>query len=68
VNEIFSTLKQITGYGLDCMHGPAKVGETRRIYLDASKARRELNWSSTVDLAEGLKRTVEYFKSAELVP
>jgi UDP-glucose 4-epimerase len=68
VNEIFSVLKEITGYNLDCLNGPAKVGETRRIYLDASKARRELNWSATVNLEDGLKRTVEYFKSAELVP
>jgi UDP-glucose 4-epimerase len=47
------------------VNGPAKVGETRRIFLDASKAKRELGWSGTISLEEGLQETVEYFKQAE---
>lgn len=66
VNEIFDTLKDITGYGLPRVHGPAKLGETRHIYLDASKARTELAWRPTVTLEEGLEETVAYFRKAEL--
>jgi len=66
VNEIFTTLKRITGYRLSAVHGPAKVGETRQIYLDATKAQRDLGWQPSVDLEEGLQQTVEYFKRREL--
>jgi nucleoside-diphosphate-sugar epimerase len=60
-------LKRITGYQLDAVHGPAKVGETSHIYLDASKARRILGWIPTVSLEEGLEKTVAYFNTVERV-
>jgi UDP-glucose 4-epimerase len=66
VNQIFDGLKAITGYPQDAQHGPSKAGETFRIFLDASRAQEELGWQPTVDLDEGLRRTVEYFKQAEL--
>jgi UDP-glucose 4-epimerase len=67
VNQIFNALKRITGYQLDAVHGPAKLGETSHIYLDASKARRFLGWVPSVSLEEGLEKTVEYFSTVERV-
>ncbi len=67
VNQIFDALKQITGYPKEAIHGPAKLGETRKIYLDASKARKVMGWSPTITLEEGLKQTVEYQKVAEKI-
>lgn len=66
VNEIFRALKRVTGYEREPVHGPAKLGETRRIYLDASKANRELGWVPTVRLENGMELTVDYFKNVEL--
>jgi UDP-glucose 4-epimerase len=66
VNLIFSKLAMVTGYGQPPCYGPAKVGETRRIYLDATKARDQLGWSPQTDLDTGLSRTVDYFRSAEV--
>jgi len=66
VNQIFSRLKAIIGYAREPVHGPAKLGETRRIYLDASKAKRELSWWPAVSLSDGLSDTVKYFRQAEL--
>ncbi len=65
VNEVFRLLKDITGYPHDATHGPAKVGETRRIYLDVRKAQADLGWQPQVDLAEGLRRVVEHLKTTE---
>lgn len=67
VNEIFSTLAKITGYSQPAQHGPAKVGETRHIYLDARKAARALGWAPTLTLEEGIEKTVAYFKDSEQV-
>ena len=65
VNDVYRELKNITDYPLSAVHGPAKVGETRRIYLEAKKAAQELDWQPSVGLGEGLTATVEYFKDAE---
>ena len=65
VKDIFRALQQATGYRHAAVLGPAKVGETRHIYLTAEKARRSLGWSPTLSLEEGLRRTVEYFKTTE---
>ena len=67
INEIFSSLAKITGYSQSVQYGPAKVGETRSIYLNASKAKKDLGWTPTTNLEDGLKKTVEYFRVSERV-
>ena len=62
VNELFRTLKGLTGFSGEARHGPPRSGELFQIYLDASKAARELKWEPTVSLEEGLYRTVKYFQ------
>ena len=66
INEIHSILKKITSYELSATHGPTKAGETQRIYLEASKANRDLGWTPKVGLEDGLKRTVDYFNTMEV--
>ena len=65
VNDIFTTLAKVTGYTQPVQYGPAKVGETRHIYLNASKANQDLAWTPTINLEEGLRKTVEYFRVSE---
>ncbi|HJS19478.1 MAG TPA: NAD-dependent epimerase/dehydratase family protein [Anaerolineales bacterium] len=67
INEIFTNLAKITNYTQPVLYGPAKVGETRHIYLDASKANKDLGWSPTINLEAGLTETVEYFRTSEKV-
>lgn len=64
VNEIFSILRELTGYQLPEHHGPAKHGEVSRTYLDAELARREIGWAPRLSLREGLESTVNAFRSA----
>ncbi len=66
INEIFVELKDIIQYPLSPNYGPPKSGETFRIFLDAGRARNELGWEPSVNLHEGLSRTVAYFKQAEI--
>jgi len=65
VNQIYAVLKEITGYKKDAVHGPPKLGETEKIYLDATKAREILGWEPLVSLKEGLESTVTYFETKE---
>lgn len=65
VNEIFEELKRLTGSTQVPIHGPAKAGETRHIYLDAGKAHSTLKWNPEVDLKHGLEQTVAYIRQAE---
>jgi UDP-glucose 4-epimerase len=67
VNQVFAALKQITGYARSAEFGPAKVGETRQIYLDGSLAHAELGWQAGITLEQGLAETVAYFKSLRSV-
>ncbi len=67
INEVYEKLKKITSYKLNANHGPAKAGETRRIFLEASKAGKYLDWRPTTGLEDGLRKTVEYFRKAETV-
>jgi len=65
INEIFTNLAAVTNYTQPVAYGPAKVGETRHIYLNADKAKRDLGWAPTISLEDGLRETVEYFKTSE---
>ncbi len=62
VLEIFETLREITGFRSPARFGPAKLGETYRIYLNAAKARKHLGWSAEVPFREGMQLTVDYFR------
>lgn len=66
VNELASVLKDVTGYALEPQHGPAKLGETHKIYLTADKAGRVLGWEPMISLRAGLEKTVAYFREVEL--
>jgi UDP-glucose 4-epimerase len=63
VNEIFRTLKSATGSSCPETHAEAKKGEQKRSVLDARKLSTELGWRPEVTLKDGLKRTVEFFRS-----
>ncbi len=62
VNELFQTLKQLTEYEREPVHGPVKLGETRRIYLSAVRASQDLGWSPETGLEAGLEQTVAYYR------
>jgi UDP-glucose 4-epimerase len=58
INQLFATMKGLTGYAREPVYGPHKVGETFKIYLDAAKARTELGWQPALGLEDGLRATI----------
>lgn len=62
VNDLFRKLALLTEYKLDPRYGPARKGDVYRIALDNARAREQLGWEPRVQLEEGLRLTVEYFR------
>ncbi|MFQ5454766.1 MAG: NAD-dependent epimerase/dehydratase family protein [Nitrospirota bacterium] len=63
VNELFNYLCKITGSDAKETHGPGKKGEQKRSVLDYNKLNKITEWEPGVSLQEGLKITVEYFRT-----
>ena len=63
VVQIYQGIGSALGIQEPPRHGPAKSGEQRRSVISFEKINRELGWKPEVPLAEGLKKTVEFFKS-----
>ncbi|HJR76675.1 MAG TPA: NAD-dependent epimerase/dehydratase family protein [Nitrospiraceae bacterium] len=62
INELFQLVVELTKSISKEVHGPAKKGEQARSVISAAKLRHELGWESKIDLREGLRRTVSYFR------
>jgi UDP-glucose 4-epimerase len=62
VNRLAQLLLEASGSTSEVKHGPAKAGEQRRSVIDHTKAAERLGWHPSVPLAEGLRRTVEWFR------
>jgi len=63
VNELFAILSEITSYKKDAIYEPPRPGDLEKSILNCEKAKTNLNWNSTVDLKDGLKKTVEFFEN-----
>lgn len=63
VNQIFNKLKELSGSDCYEMHGDAKPGEQKRSICTYKKINDKFGWKPQYDLVEGLKLTVEFFKS-----
>jgi UDP-glucose 4-epimerase len=62
VVTIFETLQSLLKSSFPQTHAKAKSGEQRRSVLDISKAKERLNWQPKVDLLNGFKQTLDFYK------
>lgn len=63
VNGIFQLVVQACGAAAEARHGPDKPGEQARSCLDIRASGELLGWTPSVDLAEGLRRTIDFFRN-----
>ena len=65
LNELLSELKQLTGKtDVTAEYREPRVGDVRHSLADITMARELLGYESKVDLREGLKRTLEWWKTS----
>lgn len=62
INRLYALLAEAAGVPRPAQHAPGKPGEQRRSCVDNARAREVLGWEPSLPLAEGLRRTVEYFR------
>jgi UDP-glucose 4-epimerase len=63
--ELHSLVARAAGGADDPERSPARLGDVRASALDASRAIAELGWRPEVDVAEGVRRTVDYFRGRD---
>lgn len=63
LNETFEALKKLTGYTGTAKYGPERAGDVKHSLADISLAQKHLGYKPLVNFEEGLRRTVEWYKT-----
>jgi len=63
LNETFEILCELTGYGGRPAYAAERAGDIRDSLADIGRARELLGYAPVVDFREGLRRTVEWYRS-----
>ena len=67
LNETHSLLEKMTGFEGRPLYVPTRAGDIKHSLADIRAAREAIGYEPTVDFAEGLRRTVAYYKEARFV-
>jgi UDP-glucose 4-epimerase len=63
LNEVYRLLQQLTGYQGPPRYGPERTGDVKHSLADISAAASALGYQPTVNFEQGLRRTVEWYKT-----
>jgi GDP-L-fucose synthase len=63
IRDLAETVRKATGFGGRIVWDPSKPNGQPRRRLDVSKSRELFGWSASTPMAEGLRRTVEWFEA-----
>jgi UDP-glucose 4-epimerase len=63
VNQLAELVRDVAGSRSEITHGPMKAGEQRRSVVDIRRAADVLGWRPEVSLRDGLKQTVDWFRT-----
>jgi nucleoside-diphosphate-sugar epimerase len=64
LNALLAVLQRLIGTNVTPLYGPPRKGDVRDSQADISKAERLLAYRTIVDLEEGLRRTVDWYRTA----
>ncbi len=63
LNETFEALAGMMGFDAGAKHGPERAGDVRDSLADVSAAAEAFGYRPTVGFAEGLERTVAWYRA-----
>jgi len=64
LNEVFRLLCELTGFTGEPAYGPARAGDVRDSLADIRLADELIGYRPQVDFREGLRRTLEWYRTA----
>jgi nucleoside-diphosphate-sugar epimerase len=64
INHLWEAIQEATGADVESVRGPARDGDVRDSLASLDKIQAHMGYESTVSLAEGLGRTVEWLRGA----
>ena len=67
LNELFDTLKNISGKDIKATHGPERSGDIKHSLADVSKAKELLGYNPCTSPADGLRKTFDWYKKNSLI-
>ena len=65
LNKVTEVLAKISGNKLEVKHEPAREGDIRDSQADITQAREVLGYDPPVDFEEGLRRTLEWYRTTK---
>jgi UDP-glucose 4-epimerase len=63
LNRVVALIGDILGKKLEAVHEPERAGDIKHSWGDVSAARAALGFRASVSFTEGLRRTIEWYKS-----
>jgi nucleoside-diphosphate-sugar epimerase len=63
LNQLFRLLCELTGSRVDVAYATGRAGDVRDSQADISRARALLGYEPGVPLAEGLRRTIDWYRT-----
>ncbi len=61
--QLFCAVRDAVGLKIEPEYADFRKGEVRRVALDASRAKRDLGWTASVPIEEGMPRAVAYYRA-----
>ena len=64
LNQVVALIGEILGRRIEPRHEAERAGDIKHSWADISAARRALGYTAAVSFPEGLRRTIEWYKTA----
>jgi nucleoside-diphosphate-sugar epimerase len=66
LNTLFNTMRDVIGVRIDAVYGPMRHGDVKDSQADITRARTLLDYEPLVPFEEGLKKTVDWYRSVPI--
>ena len=63
LNQVVAVISDILGKKIEPRHEAERAGDIKHSYADIGKARQRLGYTASVSFADGLRRTLEWYRS-----
>jgi len=63
LNQVVAVIGDILGKKIEPRHEAERAGDIKHSYADIGKARQRLGYTASVSFADGLRRTLEWYRS-----